>query len=580
MVRQEEPTSQQHNSPAGSDIAISFMLSVSLYGLLPRFMITDTSGNRVPVWTKIPGLQYPSLVADVSADVCIIGGGIAGLTTAYLLAREGKTVAVVEDGEIGSGETGRTTAHLSNALDDRYYELERLHGAEGARLAAESHTAAIDTIESIGRTEHIECDFERLDGYLFAPPQEDCGELEQEWYAARRAGLMVEWAHHAPMPDFDTGPCLRFPGQGQFHPMKYLSGLAQAIQRYGGKIYGTSHAQQLYDGHPAAVQMAHGPVVQANAVVIAANAPVFETYGLYTADAGYRTYAIAARILRGSVPHALYWDTPDPYHYVRLQKAENDSSSELLIVGGEDHKTGQAEDFDERFERLEAWARERFPSIQSVEFRWSGQVLEPVDGLAFIGAHPLGRQNIYIASGDSGHGMTHGTIAGILLRDLILGRCNRWAQLYDPSRITLRAVSEMTRENLNVGAQFTDWIKDPDVDSIDQIAPGQGATIQSGWLKLAVYRDEQGNYHRRSAVCPHLGCIVSWNSAEKSWDCPCHGSRFDPYGTVINGPANNNLDSPEEYRALLNAATLLLQNSASLSTNFLGRLLGLGIRLG
>ena len=174
--------------------------------------------------------------------------------------------------------------------------------------------------------------------------------------------------------------------------------------------------------------------------------------------------------------------------------------------------------------------------------------------------------------------MTHGTIAGILLRDLILGRSNRWAQLYDPSRITLRAFTELTRENINAGAQFTDWVKDPDVGSIDQIAPGQGATVQNGWLKLAVYRDENGMYHRRSAVCPHLGCIVSWNSTEKSWDCPCHGSRFDPYGKVINGPANNNLDSPEEYKALLNAATLLLQSSASLSTNFLGKLLGMGIR--
>ena len=543
-------------------------------------MTTETSGNRAPVWAKIPGLQYPPLAADTAADICIIGGGIAGLTTAYLLAREGKAVVVVEDGQIGSGETGRTTAHLSNALDDRYYELERLHGGEGARLAAESHTVAIDTIEAIAQAEHIECDFERLDGYLFAPPQEDRGELEQEWQAARRAGVTVEWAPRAPMPDFDTGPCLRFPRQGQFHPMKYLRGLAQAIERHGGKIYGTSHAQHLRDGGPAVVQMAHGPVVRADAVVIAANAPIFETYGLYTADAGYRTYAIAARIARGSAPHALYWDTPDPYHYVRLQKIDNDSSSELLIVGGEDHKTGQAEDFDERFERLEAWARERFAGIQSVEYRWSGQVLEPVDGLAFIGAHPLGRRNIYIASGDSGHGMTHGTIAGILLRDLILGRSNSWAQLYDPSRITLRAFNELTRENLNVGAQLTDWVKDPDVDSIDQIAPGQGATIQNGWLKLAVYRDEHGNYHRRSAVCPHMGCIVSWNSTEKSWDCPCHSSRFDPYGTVINGPANNNLDSPEEYRALLNAATLLLQSSASLSTNFLGRLLGLGIRTG
>jgi len=545
-------------------------------------MTGKTSGSAIPVWAKTRGIDfsYPSLTADQSTDVCVIGAGIAGLSTAYLLAREGQSVIVLEDGQPGSGETGRTTAHLSNALDDRYYELERLHGREGARLAAESHTAAIATIEAVARAENIECDFERLDGYLFVPPQGDRSELEEECQAAQRAGVQVEWVARAPIKDFDTGPCLHFLGQAQFHPMKYLHGLARAIERYGGKIYGSTHAQQLRDSYPATVITAHGPAVYANSVVIAANAPIFETYGLYTADAGYRTYVIAARVPRNSITRALYWDTPDPYHYVRLQKDSEDAGSDLLIVGGEDHKTGQADDFEERFERLEAWARERFPQIQSVDFRWSGQVLEPVDGLAFIGAHPLGRNNIYIASGDSGHGMTHGTIAGILLRDLILRRENPWASLYDPSRITVRAFGELTRENVNVGTQLTDWMKDPDVDSIDQIAPGQGATIQNRWLKLAVYRDENGAYHRRSAVCPHLGCIVSWNSTEKSWDCPCHGSRFDPYGNVINGPANSNLDSPEEYKALLNAATLLLQSSASLSTNFLGKLLGLGVRTG
>lgn len=520
-----------------------------------------------------------SLQTDLNADVCVIGAGIAGLTTAYLLAREGKSVIVLDDGPVGGGETGRTTAHLSTALDDRYYELERLHGREGAQLAAQSHTTAIDTIEAITHTENISCDFVRLDGFLFVPATESRDELEEEWQAARRAGIGVEWADRAPLKSFDTGACLRFPRQAQFHPMKYLAALAQSIERHGGKIFTATHVQDICAGAPAAVHTSHGPRVLANAVVIATNAPISETYGLYTANVPYRTYAIAVRAPRGTIPPALYWDTPDPYHYVRLQRSEEHKDIELLIVGGEDHKTGQADDFEERFERLESWTRERFPNCGPIECRWSGQVMEPVDGLAFIGPHPVGRQNVYIASGDSGHGMTHGTIAGMLLCDLIMGRNNFWSGLYDPSRITLRAFAELARENINVGAQLSDWVKDPDVDSLDQIAPGQGATVQSGWRKLAVYRDESGAYHRRSAVCPHLGCIVSWNSTEKSWDCPCHGSRFDPYGVVINGPANSNLDMPQENRALLNAAALLLESSASLSTNFLGKLLGLGIRM-
>lgn len=520
-----------------------------------------------------------ALRTDIRADVCVVGAGIAGLSTAYMLAREGRSVVVLESGTPGSGETGRTTAHLSNAVDDRYYELERLHGLDGAQLAAESHSTAITTIETIVRTEQIECDFERLDGYLFVPPNDDRQQLVEELQAAQRAGVAVEWISRAPIESFDTGPCLRFPRQGQFHPMKYLSGLYRAIERYGGKIFCNSHVTDVEGGQPALVRTQEGFVVRARAAVIATNAPISETYGLYTGNTAYRTYAIAARISRGAVHRALYWDTPDPYHYVRFQNSER-GDSDFLIVGGEDHKTGQADNFGERFERLEVWARERFSGIESVDYHWSGQVMEPVDGLAFIGPHPVGRQNVYVVSGDSGHGMTHGTIAGMLLRDLILGHNNRWARLYDPSRITLRAFGELIRENINVGAQFTDWLKDADVASLDQIVPGEGATIQSGWKKIAVYRNEQGAYHQCSAVCPHLGCIVAWNSTEKSWDCPCHGSRFDPYGRVINGPANTNLDTPQNYQALINAAALLLESSASLSANFLGKLLTLGLRVG
>jgi nitrite reductase/ring-hydroxylating ferredoxin subunit len=258
---------------------------------------------------------------------------------------------------------------------------------------------------------------------------------------------------------------------------------------------------------------------------------------VHTKQAPYMTYVIGARVPKNSVTHALYWDTGDPYYYVRLQP-NIDADHDLLIVGGEDHKSGQADDIEQRHPRLEAWAREHFPSMQDVAYRWAGQVMEPVDGLAFIGHNPLDADNVYTVTGDSGNGMTHGTIAGILITDLILGRPNPWTSLYDPGRITLSATGEFAKEAVNMAAQYADWVTGGDVAAIGEIAKDAGAVIRRGATKVAVYRDPTGAVHERSAVCPHLGCIVSWNPAEKTWDCPCHGSRFDKFGDVINGPAN------------------------------------------
>jgi Rieske Fe-S protein len=301
--------------------------------------------------------------------------------------------------------------------------------------------------------------------------------------------------------------------------------------------------------------------VTATAVVVATNTPVNDRFAIHTKQAAYRTYVIGVHVPRDSVPKALYWDTaqeaslangfgPIPYHYLRLQNVS--PVQDLLIVGGEDHKTGQADDPEARWNRLEAWTRERFPMATDVTYRWSGQVMEPVDGLAFIGRNPADEPNIYVATGDSGNGMTHGTIAGILLTDLILGRENPWATLYDPARKSLRALGDFAKENLNVAAQYVDWAAAGEVKSAAEIAPGTGGVIRRGLKKVAIYRDEQKSLHEFSAICPHLGCIVAWNSAEKTWDCPCHGSRFDKLGTVINGPALANLhgaeDQPQESR--------------------------------
>jgi Rieske Fe-S protein len=229
-----------------------------------------------------------------------------------------------------------------------------------------------------------------------------------------------------------------------------------------------------------------------------------------------------------------------------VNKGLNDQREyDLLIVGGEDHKTGQVDDTKSRHGRLEAWARERFPMMEQVEFTWAGQVMETIDGLAFIGRNPLDKDNFFVVTGDSGMGMTHGTIAGILLTDLILGRENSWTTLYDPSRKTFRAAGTYAERVLNMAAQYTDWVTGGDVSSVNEIAKDCGAVLRSGLTKVAVYRDEKGELHERSAVCPHLGCIIDWNPSEKTWDCPCHGSRFDKLGKVINGPANKDLPQVE-----------------------------------
>jgi glycine/D-amino acid oxidase-like deaminating enzyme/nitrite reductase/ring-hydroxylating ferredoxin subunit len=509
----------------------------------PAVMETG-SGKTVSVWMDTATLSRPPrLPADARADVCVVGAGISGLTTAYLLARAGKSVIVLDDGPIAGGETSRTTAHLSNAMDDRYAWIARVHGDDGARRAAASHTAAIDLIERIVREEKIDCGFERLDGYLFNPPGEEEQDLVEERDAARNAGLAdVEIVARAPIPSFETGPALRFPRQAQFHPLLSLRGLAAAIERDGGTL-AVAHADRLEGGKRPRVATRDGPVVTAGSVIVATNSPVNLVVSIHTKQAAYRTYAIGAKV--SAMRHALFWDTPSPYHYIRLQRLDA-VGEEILIVGGEDHRTGQEEDPAERHARLEGWARARFPEMREVVYRWSGQVLETVDGLAFIGPSPDGDDNVFVATGDSGMGMTHGTIAGMILSDRVRGLSNPWSSLYDPSRVSFSAAPEFAKENVNTLLQYADYALPAEAAGAGEIAPGEGAVLREGLKMVAVYRDPAGTLHRRSAVCVHLGCVVAWNALEKTWDCPCHGSRFDPRGRVVNGPAIRDLDPADE----------------------------------
>jgi glycine/D-amino acid oxidase-like deaminating enzyme/nitrite reductase/ring-hydroxylating ferredoxin subunit len=479
------------------------------------------------------------LAGGARADVCVVGGGIAGLTTAYLLSRGGRQVVLVDDGPLGGGETGRTTAHLSDALDDRYTELERLHGEDGARLAAHSHRSAIDLMERIATEEGIECDFAWVDGFLF--PADDADDpaaarsrLDAELEAARRAGVPVEAGGDVAYRPFRSDHALRFARQARFHPLRYLEGLAARLEANGGRIFTGTHVVSIHGGSPVRVETESGGSILASACVVATNSPISERVIAHMRQAPYRTFAIAARVPAGSVPDALYWEDADPYRYIRLHPGD---AHDWLIVGGEDYKTGQKDDDAARLERLEAWTRERFPMVQTVDHAWSGQVLEPADGLAYIGPNAEGGDNVFYITGDSGHGMTHGTIGAMIITDLILGRENPWADLYHSRRITLRASRELARENANVALQYAAWVLPGDVRSEEDVPPGEGRVVRRGPRMVAVYCDPDGQLHERSAVCTHLGCVVKWNDLEKSWDCPCHGSRFDPHGAVLNGPA-------------------------------------------
>lgn len=493
------------------------------------------------VWLATASVPtFPSLKGTDRADVCVIGAGIAGLSTAYMLLRAGKTVAVIDAIGIGAGETGHTTAHFFPP-DERYFEIENSFGTENAKLVADAYRKATDCVGAIIRSEQIACEFERLDGYLFSPDRQWDDTLEHEYAVTTRLGINVRRHERVPGLAFDTGPCLRFANQAQFHPLKYLNGLARAIERMGGRIYDNTRALELHgDSHRQTVQTDAGSI-EAGAVVVATNTPFNDRALMHTRQAGYQTYVLAVRVPKDALPRMLLWDTGDPYYYVRLASAPAPASHELLIVGGQDHKTGQADDAQLRYARIEAWVRERFPQAGEVEYRWSGEVMEPADGVAFLGRHRPDHDNVYIITGDSGNGMTHCTVGAILISDLIVGRKSDWSALYDPARKAFHGIGEFITAQANTLAQYTDWLRGGDVETVDEIGAGEGAVLRDGGKLLAVYRREDGALQAVSAACTHLGCAVHWNQGDKSWDCPCHGSRFAADGAVLHGPARRPL---------------------------------------
>ena len=477
---------------------------------------------------------WPRIEADLEVDVAIVGGGITGLTAALLLAEAGKRVVLLEGRALGSGVSNRSTVHMTEIVDTRYQDVESRFGREGARLVAQSSRAAIVRACSLAERLAIACGIVRRPGYLYTEHERDVPMLAAEHEAARRAGLDAELSPSAPLP-FPTRSALRLPDQVQLHVARYLAGLAREAVARGCAIHESSRVVAIQDGEPCLVHLEHGPIVRAGSVLSATHAPLNRVF-LQTKIAAYRSYVLAYP--GATLADGLFWDTEDPYHYFSTYDVDGDT---YLVVGGEDHKTGTTRETTERFDRLDGWTRARL-DVGAPRYVWSAQVEEPIDGLPFIGENAMS-EHVFVATGFSGNGTTFGTIAAMIFADRVLGRDNPWASLYAATRVKpVASAGTYVGENVDFPIHLvSDRVSRPEARSVDEIAPGEGKTVRVRGERLAVYRDPEGALHAVSSVCTHLGCIVKWNRAERTWDCPCHGSRFDVDGDVLDGPATRPL---------------------------------------
>ena len=498
--------------------------------------------KRSSLWissTPPAPVAHPALDRDVRVDAAVIGAGVTGITAAYLLKKAGKTVALLERGRAALAETGHTTAHLTHVLDTRLTHLVRTFGEGNAKAAWDSSEVAIRQIETLVRREDIRCDFRRVPGYLFAPDDKDVPLLEEEQRWATRFGYQATRTDPGSFP-FRSRLALRFEGQARFQPRRYLLALLEKVPGDGSFVFENTGVKSVEHDGGQRVVTDNGRTVRCGHVVVAAHVPFNNRYAIHVKQAAYRSYVIAARMPKGQLPDALYWDTLDPYHYVRLQP---NGDHDLVILGGEDHKTGQVTDTDAAYRRLIDYLRDQLGPEATLVGHWSGQIMETIDGLPYIGANVDAPETELVATGYAGNGMTYGTLAGMMLSDRVLGRETPWDRLYNPSRIKARGLRDFIAENVDFPLHLVkDWLSGADARSPEDVRPGEGKIVRVGGKKVAVYREDNGELHGCSPVCPHMGCQVHWNNTERTWDCPCHGSRFLPTGEVLNGPAVSGLE--------------------------------------
>jgi glycine/D-amino acid oxidase-like deaminating enzyme/nitrite reductase/ring-hydroxylating ferredoxin subunit len=500
--------------------------------------------NTTPYWMDASLPRFPKLERNARVDVVVVGGGITGLTAAYLVAKAGRSVTLLERARCADIDTGHTSAHLTMVTDLRLTDLVDRFGRNHAQAVWDAGLAAIAQIDTIVRDEKISCEFTWVPGYLHNPVDSASDDgvdgFKQEATLATELGFDATFVSDVP---FVGGPGVQFEDQARFHPRQYVAGLARAVSASGGQIYEHSAADAFCDD-PRSVT-SNGSTISCDAIVLATHTPLMGNTNIASATlfqtklALYTSYVVAGRIPSGIMPDALFWDTADPYHYLRLERHRG---FDVVIFGGEDHKTGQASDTNACFERLERAATALVPGFE-VTHRWSGQVIATPDGLPYIG-ETAARQ--FAATGFAGNGMTFGTLGGMMTADRVLDRANPWRDLLDPTRKKVRgALWDYVTENKDYPYYLVrDRFAGSEGRSLRALKRGQGKILDIDGKRVAAYRDPSGATVVRSAVCTHMGCAVAWNDAERTWDCPCHGSRFTTDGSVIAGPAESPLAEP------------------------------------
>jgi glycine/D-amino acid oxidase-like deaminating enzyme/nitrite reductase/ring-hydroxylating ferredoxin subunit len=480
-----------------------------------------------------PDVRFAPLTGDLTVDVAVLGGGITGITTALLLKQAGKTVALVELREVGHGVTGNTTGKLTSGHGLVYGKLARKHGPEAARMYADSNNAGLAKIAELVETHAIECDFERADNYVYGTVSADAADLREEALAAQEAGLDADFVGDLELP-FPVAGAARIRDQAQFHPAKYLVALAELVDGDGSHVFEETRATGVDESDPSTVRTSGG-TIRADDVVLATHLPFLDRGLRFARAHPQMSYAVASPV--ESPPVGMYLSSSGPTRSIRTTPH---GGGRLLVLGGEGHPAGRERDTRRRYAALERDLASWFGGGEP-HYRWSAHDYVPVDGWAYIGRLTRRTKRLHVATGFAKWGMTKGTLAALVLTDEILGRPNRWARAYDASRRDLSgSLAGLVTANARVGARFIgDRLSARTLDSIDK---GEGAVVRHGLSQLAVHRDDHGQLHALSARCTHLGCIVAWNTAERTWDCPCHGSRFDTDGRVIEGPAIADLE--------------------------------------